>query len=179
MTGLVRVPGPFDRPGTAAAPATPTCCCCCCCLITTLSASTYAAVTVHREAEISALEADRRRLVTTAAALVVVVGFLPAVLVNLSPVSGWDGVPEWLLLVLWVLPVVATWLVWMRLVLGWAGSPPFPAWWWSTKFALATGLAFMGELVTLGVLFYGQLLAIPAAVLVGVSLRRRLKASGA
>ena len=176
---LTRVPGPFDGPGVRpAAPATPTCCCCCCCLITTLTASTYAAVTVHREAEISGLEPNRRWLLTTAAALVVVLGWVPVVLAFGLGESLFENLPDWLLIVGWVGSVLGIWLVWLRLVLGWAGSPTFPAWWWSAKFTAVTGVAFTAEVVTLGVLIYGQLLAIPAAVLVGVSQRRRLRASG-
>lgn len=173
---LVRLPGPFDARIDGPRPATPTCCCCCCCLVTTLTASTMAAVTVHREAEISELAGSRRRLLTAGAALVVVLGLVLAS--GLGTGLSHLGAPDWVVIVLWVSSVLAVWLVWMRLVLGWAGSPPFPAWWWSSKFALAAGLAFTAEVFTIGFLFYGQLAAVPLAVLVGVVMRRRFKASG-
>lgn len=175
---LVPLRGPFDRPAAAASPATPTCCCCCC-LVTSLTASTAAAVTVHREAEISGLDRSRRVLLTVAAALTVWLGWVP---VSLATLIGADSlfrdVPDWLILLLWASSVLAVWLVWMRLVLGWAGSPAFPAWWWSGKFTLATGLALTAEAITAGFLFWGQLAAIPLAVAVGVIMRRRFKASG-
>ena len=174
---LVRLDGPFDRPGTAATPATPTCCCCCC-LVTTLTASTVAAVTVHREAEIDELDGGRRRLLTAAAAATVCLGGVPVWLAGVAGAGrALRDAPDGLIITLWVTAVLATWLVWMRLVLGWAGSPARPAWWWSAKFTLATGLAFTAELMTLGLFVYGQLAAIPVAVFVGVVMRRRFKAA--
>lgn len=178
MSGLVRLDGPFDGPGRAVSPATPTCCCCCCCLVTTLTASTVAGMTIHRESEISGFDANRRLLLTTAAALVVVLGLAVASLLAWAASAvPFVSDPDWPIVTLWIVTVLASWLVWMRLVLGLAGSPAPPAWWWSAKFSFATGVAFAAELVTLGFVFYGQLAAIPVAVVVGVVMRRRFKAS--
>jgi hypothetical protein len=177
---LERLAGPFDDPPAAGAgPATPTCCCCCCCLVTTLTASTVAAVTVHREAEISELGAGRRRLLTVAAAVTVLLGLVPAFLAGLvGTTDGLQNVPDGVLVAALVLSIVGTWLVWLRAVLGWAGAAPRPAWWWSARFTMATAVVFTAELFTLGFVLYGQLAALPVAVVVGVVLRRRLTAAG-
>lgn len=175
---LVRLAGPFDDTGgPAAAPPTPTCCCCCCCLVTTLTASTVAGVTVHRESEISGQDRSRRSMLTLAAGLTVLLGWVPFSLAIWLGAGLVEDAPDWLLIVLWVTSVLGVWLLWMRLVLGWAGSPAFPAWWWSAKFTAATAVAFVAELVTLGFAIYGQLAAVPVAVAVGIVMRRRFKAA--
>ena len=177
---LVRIPGPFDdRPGTGAAPATPTCCCCCC-LVTTLTGGTVAALKVHREAELAGKERQARVGATVVAAVTVVliiplIYLLAAIDDLLTPTITSPG---WLLVILFVVAVMGTWMLWLRLAFRLADAPGFGAWKWSGLFAFAAGLAFTAEALTLGFFIYGQLASIPIAVGTGISYRRRLKSQG-
>ena len=179
MATMVRLAGPFDEPhGVAVTPATPTCCCCCCCLNTILTASTVAAIKVHREAELAGLPTARRWWATIVAALAVVAAypvFLPVALI--SDALG-IAPPDWFIAAGSLLLVVGTWAVMLRLAFALADAPARGAWKWTALFVTVTAVAFLGEFFSVGLLLYGQLAAIPVALAVGFWFRRRLHGLG-
>lgn len=157
----VRLPGPFDDPARAVAPATPTCCCCCCCLVTLTTASTMSAVHVHHVARSTSVERARRVWLTVGAAL----AFPVALVVTVTAASALRA------------PGIAALLLYPAALVGLyrgAGLPPELAWRPAARTALIACVAFVVELVSFGFLLYGQILAIPLPIVAGIALNRRL-----
>ena len=135
-----------------------------------------AAVYANHEAIVHQKSAGQRRLVTFLAVLVVAAGWAPTLLgVSLIPGSFRSDIPGGVLLAALLIGTVGAATLWMALVYAWSGVPPARALWRGFGLASLGGLGFTAEAFSLGFLLFGQLLAIPIPIVVGLQLRKRLR----
>ena len=170
MTGarLVALATPFDEPAAALQPATPTCggcCCCCCCLVTTATAATLTAVHLHHVASISGREQVARGLVAAGGALAVPLAVALAVALAWST----EQLPP-------AFAAVAVLGVAVAALYRAAGADTSTVAGAGVGIPVAVAAAFIGEGLSLGLLIYGQVLALVIPPVAGVALARRLRA---
>lgn len=161
---LVRLPSPFDGPDSAPAPATPTCCCCSCCLVSTVTSATLNAVHVHHVTAVVDRTGPARLLAVIGAALSTPL----AVVLAIALVDGFDT--PWAA----ALALVAYLGALIGLYLAAGADGPY-----AISRGLGVGIlaaaAFVLELLSLGLLFYGQLLVLVIPPVAGVALYRNLR----
>lgn len=163
----MRLATAFDNPATATQPATPTCggcCCCCCCLVTTATSATLTAVHVHHLAIVAEREPVARSMLTVGAALA-----MPLTVAVAISLVWWSEN-------LWLAAIAVAFHGAVLAALYRAAGADLP-----TVAGAGLGIPvfgailFVGELVSLGLLVYGELLALVVPPLAGIGLARRLK----
>ena len=164
---MIRLVGQFDEPRRRSAVATPSCCCCCC-LVTTLTSASLTAVHVNGTAVRNFVHGPRREAVTAAAAISVVVA---GVLSFGALLFAWGGRG-----VVWpMLPIAAGTGVIVQVCYRVAGVDLLRATRNASLVVLATMAFFAVEAFAIGFLVYGQLLALPVAIVAGICLYRRMQ----
>jgi hypothetical protein len=166
----LRLPTQFDDPrrGTLSV-ATPTCgcCCCCCCAVTLATSATLTAVHLHGTAALHHKPPQTRRTVTIVGALSILL-----TLAALAGLAGASALPGEVGFALGV-AVLGAWYAGLFALYRAAGHPT--PWVPPLIIVAASVASFTAELFSLGLGFWGQLLAIPLPIMSGYFLARSMK----
>ena len=163
---MIRLVNQFDEPYRRSAVATPSCCCCCC-LVTTLTSASLTAVHVDGVAVRNFVRGPRRKAIAAAAAISVAV----AGVLSFTGLFSWgrEGV-TWPVLVIAAgagVIVLACYRV--------AGAHLLGATRNAALVVFATMAFFAVEFLAIGFFVYGQLLALPVAIVAGIWLHHRMQ----